>query len=212
MLTDDELDGLARAVAALGDEDARRLDEAVRDRRAEASAGLRPMIIATTTPADGTVKTLTSKSVTYMEPQVATVPLSLSARPHAPRWSFDLQDDLGPFKMAKASRQQGLGRTEVLVYAYEAHVAMMDLSSLRLAGEPCEVGPWEPWDTRRGYVAGAGGITGPILRPDFNLTPGAYGYEVELTHFMPVVAERTVTRIARRTRDADLPQVVSPSA
>jgi hypothetical protein len=29
---------------------------------------------------------------------------------------------------------------------------------------------------------------------------------------MPLVAERTITRIARRTHDANLPQVVSPSA
>ncbi|MDH2310796.1 hypothetical protein [Methylobacterium brachiatum] len=140
-LTDDELDSLARAVAALDGEDARRLDEAVRARRGDAPTGLRPLAIGTTTRADGTLDARTSRRVTNMEPQVATVPLSLSARPHAPRWSFDLQDDLGPFMVATASRQQGLGRTEVLIYACEAHVAMMDLSSLRLAGEPCEVGP-----------------------------------------------------------------------
>ncbi|MGW9821901.1 hypothetical protein ACUXK4_004490 [Methylorubrum extorquens] len=38
MLKDDELDALARAVAALGDEDAGRLDDAVRARREEAAA------------------------------------------------------------------------------------------------------------------------------------------------------------------------------
>ncbi len=180
---------LARAVAALGDEDAGRLDEAVRERRRAEAPGV--MMVETTTSADGTVRTRTavSRRVRYLQPQVATVPLNLDARPSRARPGSDPLDDRGPFMVATASRLEDEGRLEVLVYAYQADVALMDLSFLHLAGGPCELGPWKRWD-------GRDGINGPILRPEFALVPGPHGYEVELNRFMPVVAERTVTRVA----------------
>ncbi|TXN10208.1 hypothetical protein FV219_06610 [Methylobacterium sp. WL122] len=119
----------------------------------------------------------------YLEPQVAVVPLKAD----------DLQIRIelgkvhsGPFMRAKVIRPLGTGCVAMTVYACESDVPLMDLSFLRVHGQPCEVGPWEPKDRDEG-------IAGPILRPCFQLAPGRHGFDVELTHAMPKVIERTIT-------------------
>lgn len=113
---------------------------------------------------------------TILEPQVAEVPLksddALSrvielGRPHS-----------GPIMRALVTRRMGPDRVSMAVYAHESDLPLMDLSFLRLMGAPCAVGQWEPKAPHQG-------IDGPLMKPCFQLVPGAYGFEVELTHLQP---------------------------
>lgn len=72
------------------------------------------------------------------------------------------------------------------IYAYESDVPLMELSFLRYRSGRCKVGPWKPKDREEG-------ITGPILRPCFQLVPGSYGFDVEISEAVPKLVERTIT-------------------
>lgn len=114
--------------------------------------------------------------ITALEPQVAEVPLRLSAIEEVGLAIGQPQS--GPIMRAIATRSQGAGLTSVPVYAHQGDVPLMDLSFLRFSGEPCQVGAWEP-------KAAQQGVDGPLLKPCFQLSPGPAGFEVELMSFMP---------------------------
>lgn len=78
MLTDTELDELARAVAGLGDEDAGRLDEAVRERRRAKAEAQEARIAALRAMDDHRViDVLVEDSVTYPREWDTTVALQV---------------------------------------------------------------------------------------------------------------------------------------
>lgn len=135
MLTDTELDQLARAVAALGDEDAGRLDEAVRElrhrRRAEAEmariAALRAMSDFDAFEASITSWVSLTGDLRPGEILVQTAPLHFPSRPAAPVPEY-LHPDYVPRERARLiaeAEQHGLGDQvrEMLMGVGESHVA-----------------------------------------------------------------------------------------
>ncbi|MCJ2023250.1 hypothetical protein [Methylobacterium sp. J-067] len=128
---------------------------------------------------------LTIRRLAILEPQVVDVPLrSEDQFPVGPS-----EVHSGPLMRADVTpvdRPSPGVYLSLTIYAHESDLPFMDLSFLRFKGGPCEVGPWSRKNREEG-------ITGPILRPCFQLVPGLNSCDVELSKAMPRVVNRTVT-------------------
>lgn len=120
---------------------------------------------------------------TYLSAQIAEVPLRSETALLKAVSEHGIQSlHSGPIMRAEVTKPWGEGFVMIAIYAHESDIPLMDLSFLRMHGEPCKVGEWEPKEAHDWII-------GPMLRPCFHLG-GQSRFAVELTEFMPRESRR----------------------